>query len=255
MKLFSTIRNMLSSDSGIRDKKVKLLGMVDANCPYCNVKLEKQPGRKKKCPSCSNYIYVRTRPQDREKVLLREDQLIALEEQWAIVNGTHDHFLSKQTQLKSVSDKLQRRFGKEPSKNDIQWSILNDDGLTHIQNKDWGLYRNTRQSMSEILRKEGKHLKSIDLLLEVCTLDLSGAQNCGGFDDPLLLREFPPFDPSMGGLANGITAKISHAMELSDISLKQVKVRFGIVAKRLKKSLRLPLKIENAWKELENHLQ
>ena len=44
-------------------------------------------------------------------------------------------------------------------------------------------------------------------------------------------------------------------MEQSDISLKQVKVRFGIVAKRLKKSSRLPIKIEKAWKELENHLQ
>ncbi len=31
----------------------------DALCPYCSGLLEKAPARKKKCPHCGNYMYVR----------------------------------------------------------------------------------------------------------------------------------------------------------------------------------------------------
>lgn len=255
MNLFSNVKKVLSSESVGRDKREKLLGKLHANCPYCHVKLEKKPGRKKKCPHCENFIYVRTRPQDKEKVLLREDELVVLEEQWSIVNGTHDQFLQNQARLKATEGKLRRQLAKEPAENEVQWKILNDDGLTHIQNKDWGFYRNTRYRMSEIMRKEKRFLGSLDLLLEVCVLDLSGPQNCGGINDPKILREYPPFDPSMGELAPGIIGRICGAMAKAEISVHQLKKRFEIVATKLKKSLRLPLNINQSWKELESQLK
>lgn len=255
MNLFSNIKKALYSKGVRSDKREKLLGIMHANCPYCHVKLEKKPGRKKQCPHCGNFIYVRTRPQDREKVLLREDELVVLEEQWSIVNGTHGQFLQNQARLKSTEGKLRRQSGKEPSKNEVQWKILNDDSLTHLQNKDWGFYRNTRFSMSEILRKEKRFLGSIDLLLEVCLIDLSGPQNCGGIKDPKILRKYPPFDPSMGELVPGIIGRLCSAMEKAEISVPQLKKRFEIVATKLKKSLRLPLNINQSWKELESQFE
>ncbi len=62
------------------------IGNIDAICPYCGNRLEKKPGRKKKCPHCGNFIHVRTRPLDNQKVLATEKQTEAINEQWATVN-------------------------------------------------------------------------------------------------------------------------------------------------------------------------
>jgi len=62
------------------------IGNIDAICPYCGNRLEKKPGRKKKCPHCGNFIHVRTRPLDNQKVLVTEKQMEAINEQWGIVH-------------------------------------------------------------------------------------------------------------------------------------------------------------------------
>lgn len=58
------------------------IGCTEPNCPYCSAALEKMPGRKKKCPSCTRDILVRTRPLDRKRVLVTDSQAEDLEEQW-----------------------------------------------------------------------------------------------------------------------------------------------------------------------------
>jgi SPP1 gp7 family putative phage head morphogenesis protein len=62
------------------------VGNIDAICPYCGNRLEKKPGRKKKCPHCGNFIHVRTRPLDNKKVFVTEKQMEAINEQWGIVH-------------------------------------------------------------------------------------------------------------------------------------------------------------------------
>jgi hypothetical protein len=69
------------------DLGLQKIGFVDAICPYCSSALEKKPGRKKKCPDCGNFIYVRTRPIDRERVLVTEAQIAEIERQWEIMSG------------------------------------------------------------------------------------------------------------------------------------------------------------------------
>ena len=46
----------------------------DAICPYCKNKLDQRPQRKKKCPSCNNFIFVR-------------DQRLVTEERAKIIDG------------------------------------------------------------------------------------------------------------------------------------------------------------------------
>src|ERR1700733_3999817 len=85
--------------SSAQDKSPELktddaIGNIDAVCPNCNQRLDKKPGRKKKCPHCGRFIYVRTRPSDEKKVLVTEAQAERIEEQWFIVHGgTHEAFL------------------------------------------------------------------------------------------------------------------------------------------------------------------
>jgi hypothetical protein len=69
------------------DLGLKEIGLVDAICPYCSFALEKKPGRKKKCPDCGSFIYVRTRPIDRERVLVTEAQIAEIDRQWEIMSG------------------------------------------------------------------------------------------------------------------------------------------------------------------------
>jgi tetratricopeptide (TPR) repeat protein len=59
-----------------------------AACPYCNRKLEKTPGRKKACPHCGNYIYVRTRPNDFIKILVTKQDADTIQKQWNLLNQT-----------------------------------------------------------------------------------------------------------------------------------------------------------------------
>jgi len=75
------------------------------------------PGRKKKCPACGNAIFVRTRPQDKVRILVRSDQLLVVEEQWSIVRGTHHQFLAAQRLREATAsdyeDGQRQAMGKE----------------------------------------------------------------------------------------------------------------------------------------------
>jgi len=59
------------------------VGNLDSVCPYCAAALEKKPSRKKKCPDCNNFIYVRTRPFDRKRVLVTEAQRDLIDVEWS----------------------------------------------------------------------------------------------------------------------------------------------------------------------------
>lgn len=60
------------------------LGRLDDACPTCAASLKKRPWRKAACLHCGAAIFVRQRPLDRRRVLLRESDLPALEDQWRV---------------------------------------------------------------------------------------------------------------------------------------------------------------------------
>jgi len=69
-------------DSKKIDKSFKPIGNIDPICPCCNFRLDKKPGKRKKCPNCGAFIYVLPRPYDRERVLVTESQAKQIKEQW-----------------------------------------------------------------------------------------------------------------------------------------------------------------------------
>lgn len=231
------------------------IGVTRPVCPYCEESLDKMPGRKKKCPSCGNAIYVRTRPGTKTRILVRQDQLLAVEEQWARVNGTYPQFAAEQKRRRRVERRLAKKFGHEPADNDVEWAILNEDAMTHASQMDWGLYRCVRYSMSRILAKEGKQRQALSFLLEVCFLDLNGPNNCGGERDPQLLREFPPFNPKFGDLAPAVVGDIHDAMQDTEQNLAAVEAAFFQMARTVAPSLHLPLPPDKAWRKLKRAIK
>lgn len=155
-------------------------------------------------------------------------------------------------QQRKTKEILRKRFGgKEPPDNDAKWGLLNKQLIEHAKNSDWGLYRNTRFQMAEILRKETKLKDALRAYLEVCYLDLNGPSNIGGMNNPELLKEFPPFDPKESAfLAPGVIALIKKIMLESNLNKDKIKQIFIEHNSRLEKSLRLPLSTEKAWQSL-----
>ena len=233
---------------------VGVIGITEAVCPYCASKLDKYPGRKKKCPHCERHIYVRTRPQDQQRILVQEDQLDAVEELWAIENGTHDQWIAKKKQIQKERARAEKLLGEGASEFDIQWGMLNSELHEHAKRGDWGLYRNTRFRMAEALRKEGRNIQALQTYLWVCYLDFNGPNNQGGLTDPSLRKLSPPFTMDLSMVAPALVQSIQKIIDAESLSITEVNQHFMHHAVGEHKRLKLPCPPEKAWSELIAHL-
>ena len=57
--------------------------LSDCKCPYCGVQFQTAASRVKKCPSCEQKVYIRRAYSDRQRYLVTEDELPAIENEWA----------------------------------------------------------------------------------------------------------------------------------------------------------------------------
>ncbi len=235
-------------------RTLKPVGNVDAVCPHCNNPLDKKPGRKKKCPHCGEFIFVRTRPSDEKRVLVTEAQAEEIKEQWSIVNGTHGEYLAQKKRFSDEKAKLAKRFGREPSKNDIKWSLLNKDLIDHANNGNWGLYRNAKCEMAEILRKESRKLPALELYLEVLYIDVNGPRNTGGIRDTDLLKEFPTFNKKDAFLAPGVLSRAAAIIQKLELDEKGAKSIFYEIAERNFTNLQLLVTPDEGWRKIKKEL-
>jgi len=232
------------------------IGNLEAVCPHCNHPLEKRPGKKKQCPHCGQFMYVRTRPSDEQQVLVTESQADQIAEQWSIVNGRHDAFLAEKRRFADEKAKLAKQFGHEPSDNDVLWSQLNQDLIEYARQRNWGLFRNAKLDMAEILRKELKHVDALGFYLEVCYLDLNGPNNNGGITDRELLRLSPAWNPkdSTANLAPGVLDRASRIIQKAEIEVAKVEEIYGKCASSLHRALHLPLTPASTWPLIKSAL-
>jgi DNA-directed RNA polymerase subunit RPC12/RpoP len=87
------------------------IGDVESKCLYCGCTLEKRPVRKKKCTNCGNFILVRTRPSDRQKVLVTEQQVARIQRQW---QHRMPEGLERDPEYRQMRAKLRVNRGTEP---------------------------------------------------------------------------------------------------------------------------------------------
>ena len=94
------------------------------------------------------------------------------------------------------------------------WGYLNRRGVEHIENRDYGLYRNCRFTMSEFVAEEDKSKTAFALLCEVVAYDLSGLSN--GFRKEFMdiyAKSYFPYENSIVTMAPGITSRIKQYAE------------------------------------------
>lgn len=228
-----------------------------AECPYCNKTLNKVPGAKTKCPHCGEFMFVRTRS-DNFRVVVTKNEADKIDEQWRIENGTQEAYLTEQKRFKDRKEVLRKKFGsKEPSDHDVQWGMLNEDLLNYAKSGQWGLYRNTRFQMAEILRKENKLRDALRAYLGVCYLDLNGATNMmtdesgNVISDPKFNK---PFDQELAFLAPGVIDRIQKITKKLELEKEEVKKIYSDFSDRLQKSTRAPVTPEDCWSKLESEI-
>jgi len=247
MGLLNKIFGKEKKQESIKIEELKEIGEVDC-CPYCKHKLEKIPARKKKCLFCSNFIYSRKRPVDQKKVLLTQEDAKEVEKQWQIANGTREYHIEEEKNYESMRDVLRKRFGKEPSDHDIKWGLFNNNLIEHASTKQWGLYRNDKFAMGELLRKEKKFKQALTFFLQVVYLDINGAENT---HPDLVMQEF---DPKNGFIALGIIEKIDTIMRKLKISTKELEDLFVKTNDQTKPKKKMPISPKQAWKKIIKEL-
>jgi hypothetical protein len=140
--------------------------MSPAKCPYCKLALSKKPKRKKKCPHCQNYIFVK------KGRLLTEDQKAA--EEW---RDRLAHFgVTTQTFVQHYQQ-LATRFDKPPAVNDVVWSILNSLVERHRNQQDRQSLVTLYSEMARLVSIEGKDPRPF--LAQAAKQDLLEIQDAG----------------------------------------------------------------------------
>ena len=119
----------------------------------------------------------------------------------------------------------------------------------HLQDQNWGLYRNTLFEIGEVFRKEGKRFQALWKFFEVCYLDLNGPKNYGALPEDLA-KEFPAFEPDEEGLASGVLDRIDTLVEEMKLSRQDARALFDEAAKRFAMP-QLPVSLEAAWERME----
>lgn len=238
----------------VNNPRIKPKDERKAECPYCHEVLKQIPGSKTKCPHCGRFMYVRTHTDDQIRVVVTEEDANKIDEEWSIVNGTHDEFVAEKQAFEDEREVLRKRFGMEPPENDVKWSIFNKQRLQQAIAGNWGFYRNTTFEMAELLRKEGRHKGALAKYFEVCYLDLNGPENRGGMPQELR-EEFPFFDPKNAFLAPGVIRLIKTMAKKLSLNETDIKQLFLDQSKRTNDNLKLSVSPEDSWSKIEEQLR
>lgn len=80
------------------------INISECTCPACGIKLDIPPSRKKKCPSCKQFMYVRTAPVDRNQYLVTEDEIAKIEQEWV------QHYENQANQPQHTEEEYEQLF-------------------------------------------------------------------------------------------------------------------------------------------------
>lgn len=135
--------------------------------------------------------------------------------------------------------------------NDITWGLLNQDLLDHASAQRWGLFRNTKMAMGNLLRNESKYIDALGMYLEVCYLDIN---NCAMFHPRFGWSEATTWEGNDATLCLVWIDEIVFLMNKIEMDEAQVHNLFKTRATCLKKNAGLPVSVSAAWTKIKKEI-
>jgi ssDNA-binding Zn-finger/Zn-ribbon topoisomerase 1 len=153
--------------------------IVGEICPYCGIKLNPIPQRKKKCPSCSKFIYVKRRLNEEVRRLVTEDDAKFIEQEWVSRSNAQEleRILKEHNVDQDEQEAIHTQLGLAASVNDIHWAILNRRNIEAMRSSNWSQSAGLYFEMALICHEEGKAF--FHLLQEHSRCQLRSCQQLG----------------------------------------------------------------------------
>jgi hypothetical protein len=201
---------------------------------------------------------VRSRPLDRERVLVTEAQAEALEEQWELHRerggGTPLRPLLNEEELEAERQSLCVRFGREPAQFDVAASLISHRSFEHMRRLEMGAYRDFGLAKASLLDQQGKSTEALAGYLGVCFLDMNGARNPpqNGVNGQHVrsMDAANGFAPEMAFLAPQVIARCIQIIATLDLDEGAVKDAFTAFVERHYQTLRAPRRPHEIWPQL-----
>jgi len=147
-------------------------------CPYCSRAFERRPVKLSKCRDCGGQVYIRTRPFDGLRVLLRDSDLQVLENEWVIcreVTGARLNYQIDKVLWSEAKERLVASLGRSPSLFEIG-SLYYEERLSEFESKRRGSgVRFVILSLAIVAAHDGMFDRAIQGYLNVCYIDMSGS--------------------------------------------------------------------------------
>ncbi len=237
------------------------IGKLD-QCPHCDTNLDKIPKRKKKCPHCGDYIFVRTRPLDRKKVLVTEKQKSDVEREWNRYYEEKEYSqLLQDEEYQKEKKSLFSELGRDPTLAELKTSVLENQMLEYTSKRQWGLYRNCILEISETLKKEGKLEEALNSFFQVCYLDVNGANNVMTTNGKAMSYTksekmgILDFDTKFAFFAPAIITYIRNLISEINLSEDEARTLFIKTNEKSKPIEKMPVSPDDAWVQLKSKIE
>lgn len=124
---------------------------------------------------------------------MTEEQTSTIEKEWAEHSAYQEWFVGGEEEYKNEKQKLQLRFGKEPSVNDVKWGLLNIRAGEQMKKGDYsalsGIYfqmalqvndeaKDATQYQQQAQKMQLMSLKTNGLVTQVEILSKTGCEEC-----------------------------------------------------------------------------
>lgn len=161
-------------------------------------------------------MLVRTRPSDRQQVIVTTSQAAEIEADWE----EHHRRAQRLQQLDPAELEAERlamrqQLSSEPQVADIVWSLLRKRRHQHAVEQAWPLYRNDVLAMAERHLLEERHMVALAYLLDVCALD-------AWLEEHLELQQDLSESRLRERFAPGVLSMLDEAIEGAGKSLKDI---------------------------------
>jgi hypothetical protein len=221
------------------------IGVNGKVCPYC-LQIMKD-GRKTTCDKCGKHHLIRNGIKD-YKITYRirhEDEEI-MKEMREIEEGAHDFYMYKKC-LIAAAREIMVRHGEVSFLNEkAELFMLEIDAFVCRKLHAYGSYRNIQMDQGSIYREIGDIERSLNKFLATAYIDANEPKNSYPNADPVLLKEFPVWEPKKYDHPVAFEIALDLAGDIG-FSIEKVKSVFIDEATKEKKLLGSPLSPEQAF--------